>query len=225
MIASAIDAKSPYTGAHCQRVPVIFEMLTDAACAATEGPFRDFDLNEEERYELKVAAWLHDCGKVATPEHIIDKASKLQCVRDRIHEIAARIEVVKRDVEISCLQQTLKNPGAASIYWAEMLTLIRRLDDDLRLLERVNAGDEFMTDEMIARVESIAAPALAGSPRSQHARARRDEVENLSIRSGTLNERERQIVNRHVEISIDMLNELPFPPAAAAGSGDRRRAP
>jgi hypothetical protein len=104
LIASAIDAKSPYTGGHCARVPELAKMLAEAACAQTSGPFRDFSLDEDGWEAMHVAAWLHDCGKVTTPEYVVDKATKLETLCDRIHEIRTRFEVLKRDAEIAMLR-------------------------------------------------------------------------------------------------------------------------
>ena len=87
VMADAIDKKSPYTGGHGKRVPALTEMFAEAACAATSGPFKDFDLSEEEHYELHIAAWLHDCGKVTTPDHIVDKPTKLSTLYDRIDAV------------------------------------------------------------------------------------------------------------------------------------------
>ncbi len=103
LIAGAIDAKSPYTGGHCQRVPELARMLTQAACAQQTGPFADFRLNEEEWEAIHIASWLHDCGKVTTPEFVVDKATKLETIYDRIHEIRTRFEVLKRDAHIETL--------------------------------------------------------------------------------------------------------------------------
>ena len=97
LVAGAIDAKSPYTGGHCQRVPVLTRMLAEAACEARTGPFRDFAMTEEEWEALHIATWLHDCGKVTTPEHVVDKATKLETIYNRLHEIRMRFEVIKRD--------------------------------------------------------------------------------------------------------------------------------
>ena len=102
LIASAIDAKSPYTGGHCQRVPELTKMLVRAACDTKDGPFADFDLTEDQWYELHIGAWLHDCGKVTTPEYVVDKATKLETLYNRLHEVRMRFEVLKRDAEIAC---------------------------------------------------------------------------------------------------------------------------
>ena len=101
LLAGAIDAKSPYTGGHCERVPELTLMLARAACDAKEGPFRDFDLRDDEWEAVQIASWLHDCGKVTTPEYVVDKATKLETIYDRIHEVRMRFEVLKRDAEIA----------------------------------------------------------------------------------------------------------------------------
>jgi GAF domain-containing protein len=100
LIAGAIDEKSPYTGAHCERVPQLAFMLTEAVCETDQEPFAGFDLTEEEWYEFRIAGWLHDCGKVTTPEYVVDKATKLETIHNRIHEIRMRFEVLRRDAEI-----------------------------------------------------------------------------------------------------------------------------
>lgn len=69
LINLAIDEKSPYTGGHCQRVPELTMMLAEAADATSTGPLADFKLTDKDRYELRIAALLHDCGKVTTPVH------------------------------------------------------------------------------------------------------------------------------------------------------------
>ena len=104
LIATAIDKKSNYTGGHCERVPIITMMLADAMHNIKEGKFKDFSMTEEERYELYIAAWLHDCGKVATPPHIVDKSTKLETIFDRIELIKTRMEILKRDAEIVFLK-------------------------------------------------------------------------------------------------------------------------
>ena len=155
VIAAAIDTKSPYTGGHCQRVPLITEMLVRAACNAQDGPFAGFDLTEQEWYELRVACWLHDCGKVITPEHIVDKATKLECIYDRIHEIRMRFEVLKRDAEIEMLKGQLAGGDAAALR-AAYEAQCALLDDEFAFVGECNAGGEFMAPEKIARLMQIA---------------------------------------------------------------------
>src|SRR3954467_14501142 len=104
LINTAIDEKSPYTGGHCQRVPMLTMMLAEAVNETAEGPLKDFQMSEKDRYELKIAGLLHDCGKVTTPVHVVDKATKMETIFDRIHLIDTRFEVLKRDFEIEALK-------------------------------------------------------------------------------------------------------------------------
>jgi len=155
MIAGAIDAKSPYTGGHCQRVPVLAMMLADQACASQDGMFKDFSLSGEQRYEMEIAALLHDCGKVTTPEYVVDKATKLETIYDRIHEIRTRFEILKRDAEIACLKAIIAGGDEATLK-AEMTEKLSQLDDDFAFIADANIGTEFMTDEALERVKTLA---------------------------------------------------------------------
>jgi HD-GYP domain-containing protein (c-di-GMP phosphodiesterase class II) len=156
MIAGAIDDKSPYTGGHCQRVPVITEALVRAACAVKEGPFADFSMSAAEMYELHVAAWLHDCGKIVTPEHIVDKASKLETVHNRIHEVRTRFEVLRRDAEIACLRAQLAGTEK-SVAEAAFAAEVAALEEAFAFVAHCNVGSEFLTDASVARLQEIGA--------------------------------------------------------------------
>ncbi len=157
VVAGAIDAKSPYTGGHCQRVPIVASMLAEAADDSSSPTFADFRLSDDERYALHLASWLHDCGKVTTPEYVVDKATKLETLYDRIHEIRMRFEVLWRDSEIDYYRGRL----AAD---ADDATLERRrqerqaqVRDDFEFIARCNNGDNFLSDEMIERLEQVGA--------------------------------------------------------------------
>ena len=156
VIAGAIDAKSPYTGGHCNRVPTLTAMLTKAACDATEGPFAPFNLGEEEWYELEVAAGLHDCGKVTTPEYIVDKATKLETIYNRIHEIRMRYEVLKRDATIAHLESVIAGKEDEEVLKARLDARLAQLDDDFAFIAECNVGGEFMAPEKLDRLKAIA---------------------------------------------------------------------
>ncbi len=156
LLAGAIDAKSPYTGGHCQRVPAITKMLARAAHDATEGPYRDFHLSDEDWEAVHVGAWLHDCGKIITPwEAIVDKATKLECIYNRIHEIRTRFEVLKRDAEIAYWRARSQGEGEASA-WAELQSRWHTLDDDFAFVASCNVGGESLDPEKIERLKKIA---------------------------------------------------------------------
>ncbi len=146
LIAGAIDAKSPYTGGHCQRVPEITRMLAAAACQSDAPPFRDFQLSDEQWEALHIASWLHDCGKVTTPEYVVDKSTKLETISDRIHEVRMRFEVLKRDAEIQYWQK-LTEGGNREILKPLLDDALRQLDNEFAFVAECNEGGEFMDPE------------------------------------------------------------------------------
>ncbi|MDB6142502.1 MAG: hypothetical protein JWP80_1546 [Pseudomonas sp.] len=154
IIAGAIDAKSPYTGGHCQRVPVLTLMLARAAAASQQPPFHDYLPTEDDWETLHIAAWLHDCGKVTTPEYVVDKATKLETLYDRIHEIRTRFEVLKRDVWIEYWQGRALGGEDTSLVAARDMQL-QALDDDYRFVARCNLGGETMAEADLQRLKHI----------------------------------------------------------------------
>jgi response regulator RpfG family c-di-GMP phosphodiesterase len=214
MIASAIDDKSPYTGGHCRRIPVLTMMLADAVDAAHEGPLQDFRITEKDRYELETAAWLHDCGKVVTPEYIMDKATKLETIYDRIHELETRFEVLRRDAEIDYLKGCLRPETSAATrarLESKYQQTCRQLRQDFEFLRNANIGGEYMSDEHIARVRQLAQVSWTDTAGTHRPLLSEDEVLNLSIQRGTLNDAERGVINNHIVATIKMLESLPFP--------------
>ncbi len=215
LINAAIDDKSPYTGGHCQRVPMLTMMLAEAIDNCKVGPLRDFAMTERDRYELKIAGLLHDCGKVTTPVHVVDKATKLQTIFDRVALIDTRFEVVKRDAEIALLKARLEKLGPRHtdvVGDAQLVAGIREIESDRDFLRRANIGSEAMKDEDVARVQAIARRYRwrnGDGERSDF--LSEEEIRNLTIRYGTLTSDERQIINHHIEVTIQMLESLPWP--------------
>jgi HD-GYP domain-containing protein (c-di-GMP phosphodiesterase class II) len=155
LVAAAIDAKSPYTGGHCQRVPVLTKMLARAACDARDGPFRDFALSEDEWEAVHIASWLHDCGKVTTPEYVVDKATKLETLCDRIHEVRMRFEVLKRDAEIAYWKERTAGGDEAALA-SRLQAELKTLDDDFAFVATCNEGGEAMASDTVDRLRRIA---------------------------------------------------------------------
>ncbi|MGE0013578.1 MAG: HD domain-containing phosphohydrolase [Azoarcus sp.] len=156
VIAGAIDAKSPFTGGHCGRVPELAKMLARAACDASDGPWRDFNLDAQGWERVHLAAWLHDCGKVTTPEFVIDKATKLETIHDRIHEVRTRFEVIKRDAEIRALRAIIAGKPLASSE-AALARELAEIDADFAFVAECNLGGEEMAPDRIERLRTIAA--------------------------------------------------------------------
>ena len=214
LINTAIDEKSPYTSRHCERVPVLTMMIAEAVNYTKIGPLKDFHMNGKDLYELEIAGLLHDCGKVTTPVHVVDKATKLETIYDRINLVDTRFEVLKRDAEINLLRATLqagKNHDAIAKLETEYHSRIKQLNQDRELLRKNNIGGEFANEELLQRVREIAAYTWTGIDGERVKFLSDDEVENLSIARGTLNEKEREIINNHVVVTIKMLEALPWP--------------
>jgi HD-GYP domain-containing protein (c-di-GMP phosphodiesterase class II) len=211
LINTAIDDKSPYTGGHCARVPALTMMLAEAVNRTRCGPLKDFVMTDEDRHELKIAGLLHDCGKITTPVHVVDKATKLQTLFDRIQLVDTRFEVLKRDAEIAMLRALAGRGGDADVIRAEYEECIRKLDDDREFLRYCNIGSEAMSDEAQQRVRRIAAYRWRDAQGNESDFLSDDEVENLTIRSGTLTAAERAIINHHIVVTIKMLESLPWP--------------
>ncbi len=220
MINIGIDAKSPYTGRHCQLVPELTMMLAEAAHVCNEGPLASFSMDERDRRELWLAGLLHDCGKITTPVHIVDKATKLQTIFDRIELIDTRFEVLKRDAEIAALKQELaldpaldaaaRTQARAAIASA-LQTDLQQLQDERDFCRRVNIGGESMRKEDIERVAQISARNWIGADGLPQAFLSQEEQDNLSIPFGTLTPAERKIINDHIVLTIRMLESLPWP--------------
>jgi HD-GYP domain-containing protein (c-di-GMP phosphodiesterase class II) len=223
LINTAIDEKSPYTGGHCQRVPELTMMLAEAVNDIDTGPLAGFSMSEKDRYELRIAGLLHDCGKITTPVHVVDKATKLQTLFDRIDLVDTRFEVLKRDAHIAALNQKLALAQEHRLNGMErrrrneridreLAEQLRQLDDDRGFLQHCNIGGEAMSRDAQQRVLAIGADRQWSDPYGRKTSfLSEEEMANLNIERGTLTAAERGIINHHIAATIKMLEALPWP--------------
>jgi hypothetical protein len=198
-------------------------MLAEAVNETREGPLGSFQMSDADRYELEIAGLLHDCGKVTTPVHVVDKSKKLETIFDRIHLIDTRFEVLKRDLEIAALKQKIeimRRPGADKTGARERLAQVdqalrdgmRQLESDREFLRHCNVGGETMSQEAQDRVARIGTERkwidVSGGTADF---LTQDEIENLTIARGTLTAQERDTINHHIDATIKMLEALPWP--------------
>jgi HD-GYP domain-containing protein (c-di-GMP phosphodiesterase class II) len=213
LIATAIDDKSPHTGGHCRRVPPITMALARAVNADSGPQFGTVQFDDKQLEELEMAAWLHDCGKITTPEFVVDKHTKLETIFDRIHLIDARIEILRRDQEIARLKAQLAARGAiveeAGIDPGEEASM--KLKEQQEFLRRCNVGGEYFDDKAREQLADIARQTVRFADGTSRPLLDEEEIHYLSISRGTLTDEERQLINSHVEASIHMLEALPFP--------------
>ena len=215
LIAKAIDKKSHYTGKHCERVPILAEMISNELCKYKHGFYEKLNFTKEEKNELRIAAWLHDTGKIATPPHINDKATKLERIIDGIELIEHRVEILKRDAKIEFLKNKIKcieNDDLESLASFEEVfkKKLILLDEYLKLLSDVNIGGENLAKDKLNQISKAHNETIVINNKILNLL---DDYEKnvLSIKKGTLNDDERNKINEHVSITYELLKEIPFP--------------
>ena len=207
-IATTIDEKSPYTGSHIRHVAELTMAIADKINETHQGPFAAVKFSDDQMRELRMAAWLHDVGKITTPEYVIDKKTKLQTVNDRIHEVKTRLKLIKKDYLSANKSKNKDKEADKTTRSAE--AEIKALDKEYQFLLEVNKGGELLSDEMVARVKNIAKREWSAEGQKRPLLSE-DEVHNLCVQRGTLTEEERAIINNHVLVTHKILKGLPFP--------------
>lgn len=211
VLATAIDKKSPHTGNHCRRVPDATLFLAEAVSKSKHPAVKDFSMSDADFYELKTAAWLHDCGKVVTPHHVMEKSRKLETVFDRLELIKTRIEVLLRDAEIETLKQKLSSSESSTEHGQTTKQQRDILLNEYAFLQKLNIGSEYVTDDDLHRLAYLTELSYTDQSGTHVSLISDDERYNLSIRRGTLNPEERQVMNDHMVATLEMLEQLPFP--------------
>ncbi len=215
-IATAIDEKSHYTGGHIERVANLTIDIAERINKTDKSPYAEIHFNEDEMKELRLAGWLHDTGKITTPEYVVDKATKLETIFDRLELVRTRFELAKAKVQLQASEAkaALMMSGAKREKHENKVKgteeIIQKLDEDLEFVTKWNVSGEFMSDEIIARMESIAADTVEMDKGVEHLLSE-NELYNLEIRKGTLTTEEREKINNHVVMTRKMLDQVPFP--------------
>ncbi|MFC1525767.1 HD domain-containing phosphohydrolase [Candidatus Latescibacterota bacterium] len=214
VMATAIDERSPYTGGHIRRVAEVTMHVAEAVNACQEGPLASVSLTKEELNELRIAAWMHDIGKITTPEWVVDKPTKLTTIADRIELVRTRFQLLRKSVEAEMLRReaALATSGEQMQVSerAEYERRMEQVDEDLAFLERVNSPTEFMEDSDLERLEAIAVRDYVPEVQSDGPTLSENELFNLSIRKGNLTNEEFQKIKDHASMTLKMLGQIPF---------------
>lgn len=208
-IGQAVGIKSVYTGGHINRVAKLAKLMA-LEIHNDNDKYKEKTYSKDELREITIASWLHDIGKMTTPEYILDKATKLETIFDRINFIEAKFEIVKKDLLLDLYKKHnfenkddfIKEKNQLEIY-------IKELENDFLFLKKINYGIP-LKDEDIQRIKKISKHKLIINGEKVNL-LNEDEVYNLSILRGTLTNEERDIINNHVIVTYDMLKTLPFP--------------
>ena len=207
LVAEALEHKDEVTGGHCTRVPVLTMMIAEAINKDRSGSYKDFQFSDDEMEELYVAGWLHDFGKVATPEHIMNKSTKLEGLYDKIDQIKLRFEILKRDVELNFYKNMLSN---SDIDKKLLDAQLQKINADFKFLEVSNIGGEFMSEELQNRVHDIAKQKIELDDQSSPILSN-EEIDFLTISRGTLSKEDREVMENHVSLTYTLLDKLPYP--------------
>lgn len=213
MVSVAIDEKSPHTAGHCHRVTELALRLARAVSEHDEGVYADFRLSDADMHELEIAALLHDIGKIITPQHILDKSTKMEGIYDRIQLIEEKCAQLKHLKEIEVLRKKLADNGLAldEAEQAALAAAQKEVDGDLEFLGRVNTNQQFLDAEALNRLAEIAKRRISAANGDSRELINDKEHYNLTIRRGTLNPEERIEMENHVSITIRLLSSLPWP--------------
>ena len=201
-IASAIDAKSPYTGGHVHKVAEITMMIAESLNETKDGKYAEIKYDYHQLNEIRISALMHDIGKITTPEYVVDKSTKLETIFDRLEIIKTRYGILERDAKIEYLEKKIEKK--------EYKDKLLKYKNDFTFLQTANIGGEFMSDDKIERLIDISKHIYI-SDGEECPLLTEDELKNLSIKKGTLTQKEREIINNHAKVSLDMLKALPFP--------------
>lgn len=215
-IAYAVDQKSPYTGGHVNKVASISLKIAKAINSAKTGKYADVHYTKQDINEIRISALMHDVGKITTPQHIMDKATKLEALYDRINLIKIKFEAIKKDMKIDMLNEKFRliESGADSkdtqLLEQELKEKFDVLDKEFAFVKSSNIGGEFMSDDDIEFIKKIATRKYRVN-NVEHNLLSDDEVHHLCIRKGTLTPEEFVIMRDHARVSNEMLDALPFP--------------
>lgn len=200
-IIYAISKKSKHTAGHIKRM-VEISMMISKGINQDKTVFKNVNFDKNELKQIKLSALVHDIGKLSIPEYIIDKSKKLEGIYDGIDSIKLRIEVIKKELEILALKGDVKPKEAKKEQ--------EKLDRYFEVISSCNSAYGYTDDDTVNLLQEMANKTYRING-SIYTVLTKKEAKYLSIKRGTLSEEERDIINSHAKITLDILERLKFP--------------
>ena len=216
VMATAIDEKSPVTGGHIRRVADLTMTMAEVIHDIDEGHFKDKTFSPDQMYELRIAAYMHDIGKVTSPVEIVEKAKKLQTIFDRIQYVRLRMAYISQKIELEGQEAKIKilqngsSPEKLNSIEKETLEKLMEIEEIQRFINKCNEPGEFLDDEILVRLKEVSEKTYIDDAGEQQPFLTADELVNLSIRRGSITEKERQKMQGHAAVTLKMLKQIPF---------------
>ena len=216
VMATAIDEKSPVTGGHIRRVAELTLPMAEVIHDLDEGHFKDKTFSPDQMYELRIAAYMHDIGKVTSPVEIVEKAKKLQTIFDRIQYVRLRMAYISQKIELEGQEAKIKilqngsSPEKLNSIEKETLEKLMEIEEIQRFINKCNEPGEFLDDEILVRLKEVSEKTYIDDAGEQQPFLTADELVNLSIRRGSITEKERQKMQGHAAVTLKMLKQIPF---------------
>ena len=216
VMATAIDEKSPVTGGHIRRVAELTLTMAEVIHDLDEGHFKDKTFSPDQMYELRIAAYMHDIGKVTSPVEIVEKAKKLQTIFDRIQYVRLRMAYISQKIELEGQEAKIKilqngsSPEKLNSIEKETLEKLIEIEEILKFINKCNEPGEFLDDEILVRLKEVSEKTYIDDAGEQQPFLTADELVNLSIRRGSITEKERQKMQGHAAVTLKMLKQIPF---------------
>jgi len=203
MNASAIDKKSKFTGNHIARVASLTMIFARRLNRVNHGEFAEFEFSDEQLDELKVAAWMHDVGKIITPNYIINKSRKLEKPFDRLEYVKLKFELYKRKLIIN----TLKKDQDLD---EDIEEKVSRIDSDLEFLSSLNQNKVYPDEEILDKLENMASREIKLDGQKVDVLTR-EEKKSLASKFGTLTPEEREVIEEHAKDTMNLLQHISYP--------------
>jgi HD-GYP domain-containing protein (c-di-GMP phosphodiesterase class II) len=211
---TAIEQRDPTTSGHSGRVAVLTVSLAETVDALDSGPFKSLRFTRDQVQELRYASLLHDFGKVGVREKVLIKGKKLYVGEMLL--VRQRFAYIKRSLEADHLRAKLDQLLAGGVDREPLARIdqdfegrLNELDQVMRMVLKANEPSILEEDSFRALMDlpNRTFSDIDGNPQPV---LTPNEVAALSIRRGSLSDKERREIESHVTHTFRFLSEIPW---------------